>query len=137
MTQITHKIKRINRKYINQLEPNKLYNVVDNWDNHGKKRKNPLTFTARYKSKYYTENYTIVVFVESKNQYERCINGYNEFYLYENPVLQEIQKYASKTQIPSLQTLAKQQINTSEIEYARYFETLFSERKRQILTPIS
>ena len=88
-------------------------------------------------SKYYTENYTIVVFVESKNQYERCINGYNEFYLYENPVLQEIQEYASKTQIPSLQTLAKQQLNTSEIEYARYFESLFSERKRQILTPIS
>ena len=81
---------QLNRKYIDKLEPNKLYNVIDNWDNHGEKRKCPLSFIARYKRKYYTENYTIVVFVEGKNQYERCINGYNEFYLYENPVLQEI-----------------------------------------------
>ena len=86
----------LKRKYIDQLEPNKLYNVIDNWDNHGEKRKCPLTFTARYKRKYHTKNYTIVFFIGCKSEYERCVNGYNEFYLFETPLSPEIQEYVSK-----------------------------------------
>ena len=108
--------------YIDDIVPNKIYYVVDGWDNHNCKRKWPFTFTATFVRKFHTYCATILIFNE--NNSHRYVCGMNKFYLYTHLALPEIQNYIPE--IPTLQTLTKRQLTTAETVYVQQFPGIYN-----------
>ena len=123
---VEDKIQKMNSltkiEYIDDIAPNKIYYVIENWDNHNCKIKRPFSFTATFVKKFHTYHATILIFNE--NNSNRYVCGMNKFYLCTNLALPEIQNYIAK--IPSLQTLAKRQLTTSEAVYVQQLPGIYN-----------